>query len=127
MPMDDFPLAYNPSAAAAAEERYILKALSYTGDTLDHTSQSQTQSNTFDTKAADKIIAKHKQALADAAAAGRKHIIDIGPKPAKFDPYSPHTMYSPGPGFEHFRDGFKVNEHGLVMPLVDLPERPPGW
>jgi len=37
-------------------------------------------------------------------------------------------VYRPGIGFEHFRDGkYKVNEHGAVLPMVDVPERPPRW
>lgn len=122
------PVAYTINAAAAAEERYILSALSYTGNTLERASQDQAQAHAFDTNAADEVIAEHKKALADAAANGRKHIIDIGPKPVKFNPYTPFTLYRPGYGFEYFRDGkFKVHAHGVVLPMVEVPVTPPRW
>jgi len=133
-PMSGYPVTYTPNVGTAALERYILKALDFTGDMLENDPESQTQSfasdpkYAFDPKAADRVIARYKKELADAAANGRKHVIDIGPKPVEFDPYSPHTVYRPGIGFEHFRDGkYKVNEHGAVLPMVDVPERPPRW
>jgi len=129
-----YSVAYTPKVGTVALERYMLKAMNYTGDMLEEGSESQTQSfasdpkYVFDPKAADRVIARYKKELADAAANGRKHVIDIGPKPVEFDPYSPHTVYRPGVGFEHFRDGkYKVNEHGAVLPMVDVPERPPRW
>jgi hypothetical protein len=128
-PLSGWSVVRTASAPTVADERYILRALSYTGDMLDHESQILSQPIAVDTKAADKIIAKYKKALAAAAAAsGRKHNIDLGPRPFAFDPYSPFTLYRPGPGFEHFIDGqFRVSEHGLVLPMVDIPQSPPGW
>jgi len=58
---NEVPVTYSPSAMAVAEERYILKALSYAGDMLDdHAPHIPAQPAAFDTRAADKTIARHQ-------------------------------------------------------------------
>ena len=126
----DFQVQFSSNAGTAALERYILRALPYTGDMLDDDPETVVldPKYAFDPKVADRVIAKYKKELANAAADERKHIIDIGPKPVQFDINSPFKLYRPGPGFEHFRDGqFKVSERGDVLPIVDVPERPAEW